>query len=173
MVRVYGGVEDGEPSDDELERIARAKKLDSPDLPALIGRFRESLHKPAVDAALRKATYQRPASAQDVAESTPRPASRIRSGTCPRTAVCRGREGGILQGVFDRLVVLRDGSQIIGADVLDFKTDDGATPGGIDGRLVYYRPQLEASACGRADAGDFARDGFRGCCSWGRGWFAV
>ncbi len=141
-----GWLEDGEPADPELERIAREKELDSPDLPALIGRFRESLHKPAVDAALRKATYQQPASAEDVC--------RVHASAGvenPQWEVFRERpfavadEGGILQGVFDRLVVLRDGSQIIGADVLDYKTDDvGDGPRAIDARVEHYQPQLEA-----------------------------
>jgi ATP-dependent exoDNAse (exonuclease V) beta subunit len=141
-----GWLEDGEPADPELERIAREKELDSPDLPALIGRFRESLHKPAIDAALRKATYQQPASAEDVCRVHASPGVKD-----PQWEVFRERPfavadaGGVLQGVFDRLVVLRDGSQIIGADVLDYKTDDvGDDPRATDARVEHYRPQLEA-----------------------------
>ena len=44
-------------------------------------------------------------------------------------------EGGILHGTFDRLVVLRDGSRAVGADVTDYKTDEvGDDPRAIDAR---------------------------------------
>jgi ATP-dependent helicase/nuclease subunit A len=141
-----GWLEDGEPTDDELLRIACDKKLDYPDLGELIGRFRESLHKPTVEAALRKATYLQPAGAEEVCRV--HASAGVKD---PQWHVFRERPfavadaGGVLQGVFDRLVVLRDGSQIIGADVLDYKTDDvGDDPRATDARVEHYRPQLEA-----------------------------
>ena len=52
----------------------------------------------------------------------------------------------ILSGTFDRLVVLYDGDRAVGADVLDYKTDDvpGDDPRAVDARVEQYRPQLEA-----------------------------
>ena len=52
----------------------------------------------------------------------------------------------VLSGTFDRLVVLYDGDRAVGADVLDYKTDDvpGDDPQAIDARVEQYRPQLEA-----------------------------
>jgi ATP-dependent exoDNAse (exonuclease V) beta subunit len=141
-----GWLEDGEPTDDELQRIACEKKLDHLDLPALIARFRESLRKPAIAEALRKATYQQPAGADDVCRVYA--SAGVKD---PRWEVFRERpfavadEGAILQGVFDRLVVLRDGERVMGADVLDYKTDEvGDAPRAIDARVEHYRPQLEA-----------------------------
>ena len=48
--------------------------------------------------------------------------------------------------MFDRLVVLYDGDRAVGADVLDYKTDDlpGDDPRAVDARVEQYRPQLEA-----------------------------
>lgn len=52
----------------------------------------------------------------------------------------------ILGGTIDRLVALYDGDCVMGADVVDFKTDVfGDDPlEGVAARLEYYRPQLEA-----------------------------
>ena len=52
----------------------------------------------------------------------------------------------ILSGTFDRLVMLYDDGRAVGADVLDYKTDDvpGDDPQAIDARVEQYRPQLEA-----------------------------
>jgi RecB family exonuclease len=57
------------------------------------------------------------------------------------------RDGDVLlSGTFDRLVALYDGNRAVGADVLDYKTDDvpGDDPRAIDARVEQYRPQLEA-----------------------------
>lgn len=78
----------------------------------------------------------------------------------------------ILNGTFDRLVVLYDGNRIMGADVLDYKTDDvpGDDPRAVDARVAQYRPQLEAIAARRPDCWGSSRPAFRrGCCSSLRG----
>ena len=51
-----------------------------------------------------------------------------------------------LAGRFDRLVVLYDGDRAVGADVLDYKSDDlkGDDPRAVDARVEQYRPQLDA-----------------------------
>ena len=52
-------------------------------------------------------------------------------------------EGGLLQGVIDRLVLIYEGDRLVAADVIDFKTDvlDHTE---IQPRIEYYRPQLAA-----------------------------
>ncbi|MDZ7618273.1 MAG: hypothetical protein U1E05_14805, partial [Patescibacteria group bacterium] len=55
-------------------------------------------------------------------------------------------EGAVMNGTIDRLTVLYDGPHVVGADVLDFKTDhvpadDSAA---LAARIDYYRPQLDA-----------------------------
>ena len=53
------------------------------------------------------------------------------------------REQGVYtRGQFDRIVVLYDGNQIVGADIVDFKTDQ-VDPDAVDDRINFYRPQLE------------------------------
>ena len=141
-----GWLEDGEPTDAALEQIARDKKLDDLDLPDLIGRFRECLRKPVVAAALRMGTYQQHASPDEACRI------HVPAGVKdPHWEVFRERsfavadEDGILQGAFDRLVVLREGPRVIGADILDYKTDEvSGDPRAIEARVEQYRPQMDA-----------------------------
>lgn len=55
-------------------------------------------------------------------------------------------QDGILQGFIDRLVILDEGGRMVGAEVLDFKTDqlDGSDPGAVEAKVAYYRPQIDA-----------------------------
>ena len=65
----------------------------------------------------------------------------------PRTIRQRLRDDDvILSGTFDRLVVLYDGDRAVGADVLDYKTDDlpADDARAVDARVEHYRPQLAA-----------------------------
>jgi ATP-dependent exoDNAse (exonuclease V) beta subunit len=53
------------------------------------------------------------------------------------------QDGRVLRGQFDRVVVRRSGGAVVGADLVDFKTDQPV--GGDVGPLVEtYRPQIEA-----------------------------
>jgi hypothetical protein len=53
---------------------------------------------------------------------------------------------GLLSGNMDRLVVLRDGDEVVAADLIDFKTDalGGASDATIRERAEFYRPQILA-----------------------------
>jgi ATP-dependent helicase/nuclease subunit A len=55
-------------------------------------------------------------------------------------------EGSIINGTIDRLTVLYDGPRVVGADVLDFKTDQlpPGDPAALAARVEFYRPQLDA-----------------------------
>ena len=64
-------------------------------------------------------------------------------------AVVWPREGTreVLTGTFDRVVVAKDGKgRAVGAEVVDFKTDQVAGEKERQERAEYYRPQLEAYA---------------------------
>lgn len=55
-------------------------------------------------------------------------------------------EDSLLEGIVDRLVIIRQDGRVVAAEVLDYKTDrisveDAA---GLDERVAYYAPQLEA-----------------------------
>ncbi len=57
-------------------------------------------------------------------------------------------EGGgeeLWSGTFDRVVVRRRGGAVVGARVVDFKTDQ-VEPGGLEARAEFYRPQMRAYA---------------------------
>lgn len=53
---------------------------------------------------------------------------------------------GLLQGFIDRLVILEEGGRVLGAEILDFKTDllDGSDPRAVEEKVAFYRPQMEA-----------------------------
>lgn len=142
-----GWLEDGQPDDATLRQVADKLATGGLDVSALIGQFRTALNKPAIRAALSRATYQRPAG--DATGCTVHAGPQVAS---PRWEVWRERpfavrdEDAILSGFIDRLVVLYDGDTPVAADVLDFKTDAVAAddPQAIQARVEEYRPQLEA-----------------------------
>jgi len=53
---------------------------------------------------------------------------------------------GIMQGYIDRLVLWEEDGRVVGAQVLDFKTDfvDDSDPEAMEGRVAFYRPQIDA-----------------------------
>ena len=140
-------LEDGEPDDARLRQVAQEQGLAHLDLPQLLAEFRAALRRPAICGALQRATYERPAS-KGAACQVHAPAGIAN----PRWELWRERafavrqEDGILSGKFDRVVVLYDGHRVVGAEVLDYKTDAvGADdPRAIDARAELYGPQMEA-----------------------------
>lgn len=50
----------------------------------------------------------------------------------------------ILRGTFDRVVLIRRGGAIVGADLIDFKTDAAGDPETLAERVEHYRPQIGA-----------------------------
>lgn len=140
-------LEDGLPDDATLHEVAETLAVRGMNVPALIEQFRRALDRPAIRAALSRATYRQPAG--DEMDC------RVHAGphvAQPRWELWRERPfavrdgDAILRGTIDRLVVLCDGDAPVAADVLDFKTDSVAAddPQGIEARVEEYRPQLEA-----------------------------
>ena len=140
-------LEDGTPDDAVLGQIAAKLGDGRADAAGLIQQFRAALEKPAIRAALSRATYRRPPT--DHAGSAVHADGNVAD---PRWEVWRERpfavrdEGAVLNGTIDRLVVLYNGPTPIGADVLDYKTDSLPTDRceAIDARVEVYRGQLEA-----------------------------
>lgn len=50
----------------------------------------------------------------------------------------------VLRGTFDRVVLIRRGGAIVGADLIDFKTDAAGDSDALAERVEHYRPQIGA-----------------------------
>ncbi len=140
-----GWLEDGLPDDAALRQVAIQLQLARRDLDAELAEFRSLLGKRAIRSVLSRATYQ---SASQGAKTTPVHATAAIAN--PHWEVFREwpfaiRDGDtLLSGKVDRLVVLYDGTQPVGADIVDYKTDQLPNdPGAVNKRVEYYRPQME------------------------------
>ncbi|MGW8266607.1 MAG: UvrD-helicase domain-containing protein, partial [Longimicrobiales bacterium] len=125
-----GWIEDGLPDETELRAIARER---APGVPAdrvaeWLSAFRRWMSVPEISDTLSRSRYPE-------------------GGRVERELpfLHRGPDG-ILQGFIDRLVILEEGERVVGAEVLDFKTDllDGSDPEAVAAKVAYYRPQMEA-----------------------------
>jgi ATP-dependent exoDNAse (exonuclease V) beta subunit len=123
-------LDDGIPDDAALMGMARgeAQGVDQGRIQEWLSDFRVWMEAPAIRQTLSRAGY--PAGAQ-VERELP---------------FLHRMAGGILQGYIDRLVILREGERVVGAEVLDFKTDflDGTDPGAVAAKVAFYRPQIDA-----------------------------
>jgi len=119
-------IEDGPPSDESLNEQARHFDLDAERKQALQVEFAGMLNETDVREALSRTIYP-----DDVELELHREkpfAVRI--------------DDSIVTGSFDRLVVMRRDGRVVGAEVIDFKTD--RTVGGVDELVEHYRPQIDA-----------------------------
>ncbi len=139
-------LEDGEPDDRALEAVATNPKFRDLNVPSLKAAFREALKKPAIRSALTRAAY-----ATRLGNAAACAVCADSEMTHPRWQAWRERPfavrdgDAILNGTFDRLVVLFDGDRPVGADILDYKTDVlPAEEAALADRVEFYRPQLEA-----------------------------
>jgi ATP-dependent helicase/nuclease subunit A len=145
-------LDDGTPTDPALR--ATADKLRSnlsveilDKLDPFLANFRAWLENPAINGLLRRAAYANPQTT-----GFPVALKSIWKTTFVPQRVERERrftvvdDGKIWDGSLDRIVWLGDGDRIVGADVIDFKTD-AIEPGNekaIGERTEHYRPQVEA-----------------------------
>lgn len=125
-----GWIEDGLPDEPTLREIARAV---APHLPAeevdtLRERFLSWMQDDAVRRCLGRGEHPRGAAVER------------------EVAFVHRSDGRIVEGVIDRLVLVREGDRVVEAQVLDFKTDalPQADLPALQARADYYRPQLEA-----------------------------
>lgn len=131
-------VEEGLPGDSDLEALARlhAPGLARGPLMAWIADFRRWMEAPAIRSALSREGY--PAAARLRVER--------------ELPFLHRTPEGILQGFIDRVVLVEErgagerSSAVVEAEVLDFKTDllDPSDAGAVEGKVAYYRPQIEA-----------------------------
>ncbi|HET8654599.1 MAG TPA: UvrD-helicase domain-containing protein [Longimicrobiaceae bacterium] len=125
-----GWLEDGVPSSDEMRTVAArvSPLLPADAVAALQVRFRGWLATPAVRYLLRRDSY---------------PADAVVEREVP---FFHRAEGRLVEGIIDRLVVVRRAGRVVSAEVIDYKTDalqpdDSAA---IAAKAVHYRPQLDA-----------------------------
>ncbi|MGH7459266.1 MAG: UvrD-helicase domain-containing protein [Longimicrobiaceae bacterium] len=136
-----GWLEDGIPADGELAAIAlrEAPAMSEKDLALLLERFRAWMTEPVTRGVLSRGSYPAGTTAQ-------------------REVPFIHREGEVLmEGRIDRLVLTREGSRNVGAEIFDFKTDPVSLPALWKERAEHYKPQLRAYA--RAVAGMYRLPG--------------
>jgi ATP-dependent helicase/nuclease subunit A len=139
-------LEHGQPDPEVLREVAR-RALEDIDYAGLdIGRrisdFQSMLKSTSVQRALSREAYR-----QSLQEEEPK-----RKKELANCEFCVYRErtfalqqdDHLLTGAMDRLVLQLVGGKPIGAQVIDFKTDDISQPGALTGRVEHYRPQMVA-----------------------------
>jgi len=148
-----GWLEDGLPEETKLAELAARHGGVLGELggqvQVWIDRFQRMLAQPAVAALLSRPFYLTPAwlDLPDAPATWP-PGPVVELDVWREWSFALRRGAELVSGAIDRLVVVRQGEQVLAADVIDFKTD--ALPSGADAKAVlasrcdYYRPQVEA-----------------------------
>jgi ATP-dependent helicase/nuclease subunit A len=122
-------LDDGIPADPELHQVATRidPALSSSELANLVHEFRRALEQPAIRQTLTRSSYPAPAAAMREVRFLHREADTL------------------LEGSIDRLILVRDQGRVVGAEVIDFKTDlQTGSADVLADRIRYYRPQLAA-----------------------------
>ena len=134
------------PDDQVLEQIAHRNHIHVNDLDVRIAKLRADLQQPDTLAMLTESSYHQ----QQWLPFNDDVSQQILEGDGPQLEVrCEypftiDRDGEILNGTIDRLVLLRHGDVVIAADTIDYKTDHVDNQDDIDKKVEYYRGQLEA-----------------------------
>jgi ATP-dependent exoDNAse (exonuclease V) beta subunit len=138
--------ESGLPEEKLLRKIMQQSLGDASDpnfdRDDAIRRFQAMLKKPALTQVFRQGEYRKSLLAEQ-------PQLQAELAKCEfrvyreRTFALRDGER-LISGAIDRLVVQKVGGRVVGAQVIDFKTDDISPPGTFEARVELYRPQLAA-----------------------------
>jgi ATP-dependent helicase/nuclease subunit A len=124
-------LESGEPNDETLRALAVRFPGAVPDVDAAIARFREMLQNPVTKQTLSRIDYEEFGADCELELFRERP-------------FAIQRDGGLLEGIIDRLVVIRREGQPVAADIIDFKSDRLSDDATLSRAVETYRPQLEA-----------------------------
>lgn len=121
-----GWLDDGLPSRGELRQLLSSPSFDKTRIDEMIDDFLMMCNQPRTAALLTRKTYQSgnetPVHAEGIANPTWE-VFRERAFLLSKRPV--GGRSGVVRGTIDRLVLLNDSSRIVGADIIDFKTDRG------------------------------------------------
>jgi ATP-dependent exoDNAse (exonuclease V) beta subunit len=123
-------LDDGEPDDAALRDAVRRSGVRCENLAERISEFRTMIQQPTIRTALL-----RPSAPPGISFEVWR----------ERPFVIRWDDA-LLTGKFDRVVVAREGSRVVRAEVLDFKSDaiPSDDPSRVNMLTEHYRPQLDA-----------------------------
>ena len=129
-----GWIEDGIPGDDAFRAVARrtATGMTDDQLTRLIGEFRTWMEARSIRSALGRGSYP----------SEPGTVVRVEN----ELPFVRRVGDEIQEGFIDRLVLIERDGQVVGAEILDFKTDgiEVGDEAALTTRTEHYRPQIEA-----------------------------
>ena len=138
-------LDDGLPSPETLRRIAAGFEGSGLNIDDTLRQFHRMLQTPEIAGALSRQAYDQQAGAflpPNVRQSLHDPRLEVHN---ERRFAVRD-EHRMLSGTIDRLVLIYDGDKIVGADVIDFKTDAVSPddPETLNATVEHYRPQQEA-----------------------------
>ena len=124
-------LDDPSPSDTDLRNAVADLDLPADNLDKLIGEFRAACDRPQLRESLCRASYATNDKAAELELWRERPFVVM-------------VDGQVMQGQFDRVVLVRDAGQLVRADLVDYKTDAVDTPQKAQTRADHYRPQIRA-----------------------------
>jgi ATP-dependent helicase/nuclease subunit A len=135
LFETIGWLEDGTPSDDELIHAISPRIVSRSDAAEIVAELRSALASDNVSDALARTAAARRARVPEERLELER----------ERPFACRIDER-ILRGRFDRVVTMREDGRVVGAEIIDFKTDDveDGDSAAASKRFEIYRPQLAA-----------------------------
>ncbi len=140
-------LEDGIPDRDTLRQIAERQRGVDTEIDQHLDAFLAMLGMPDVGRVLSRSFYQPPWD-ETLCAHLPGGASSgpLRAEVHNEQAFAARDGDRLMSGFIDRLVLLYDGTQLVAADILDYKTDsiDLKQPEIVDQRVAFYRPQLDA-----------------------------
>lgn len=147
---------DGVPSRPFLRERLQALSLDAADVRRALDRFDEMCETPFVKKLLSLSSYKTcaPSAASSAVSLRPEIAAPTWEIFQERPFSFLAPDGRLWRGAIDRLVLLRDGGRVVGADVIDFKSDrlssqpfasraEGTRNLPTPETLAAYRRQLE------------------------------
>ncbi len=139
-------LEESQPADEVLLRIAREQGAQHLDIKKSIKQFRKMLLQPQILQTLSKSAYQNfahlPYTNDVIADLAAGP---IDLEVSNETAFSIIDDDRLLNGTIDRLVLISRNSQLLAAEVIDYKTDALPNePGAIEDLIEHYRSQLQA-----------------------------
>jgi ATP-dependent exoDNAse (exonuclease V) beta subunit len=131
-------LDDGCPDEDQLRHAVVGALTDTNlDADEIIRQFNHMLESPDIAAALRRGSYS---------EDEVRSIASLRLEVHNEKRFAVRDKNRMLSGAIDRLVMMYDQDNLVGAEVIDYKTDWVAPddPGQLNDLVEHYRPQQEA-----------------------------